>query len=705
MAEVNPGMSAHAVALDDTSPARKTSCWCVQDAQRTLVDFTAPTISTSSLGPPPRCQSSPMAITSMPSISPLASSAGRLGLPDDLSTAEKIKEATLTDVPTAEALAAYLADHGLDTTARCWGEGNTKDVSKYWKELKLDEAGLEIWQKTDGSLQPVRVVHVLRAKVCSPQSYEKGIFLFNTWQQFGNGNIRTRNGLLSEKLSMSELPLEDHLEAVCTRAVTEEEMQRVAEANLRVGCGARVPAYDPEYVCPLKVVDQRFVDRTIEIEESKSYPGLLTKYCLYTVDIVCTGLPPTDFTTLEFDGADDQGRRKLKYIHAWHWLGWSQIQRYLFDGSELKEKKKKDCFATPDDLRGWLRQFDLDLEEWGKGSNKSVEDLYAELQSDKAGLELWGRQDGVPLLMRVVHVLSIKVASSEPKLVGKQLYQMWQQSRDGGVRSVNRLLSQQLVASDLGSDQAPDRLAAHFEQAAQRAVSSRLSRIADIHYELDPNNLPDQDAFPANEVRLQSCQFLDHRYDIEDSQSFRGLHTMYHLYTVEVTCTGLPKADFRSFDPRGPAISGWHWATAEEMMDILHAKGQALQSKRTIISKGLDNAVKSAEGLASLQADLAQVGNADAVEKLRLAVDAHVALLAELRQSHGSDTATTAGKEQDSNFESLASSLPPAMVSKMSENKLVSRAFLDESKMQRSTLPELSMLRTRSAGLSNPQGP
>lgn len=31
------------------------------------------------------------------------------------------------------------------------------------------------------------------------------------------------------------------------------------------------------------------------------------------------------------------GKRKLKYIHAWVWLEWSTIQRYLFDGSELKD--------------------------------------------------------------------------------------------------------------------------------------------------------------------------------------------------------------------------------------------------------------------------------------------------------------------------------------------------------------------------------
>ena len=59
---------------------------------------------------------------------------------------------------------------------------------------------------------------------------------------------------------------------VCRRAVTEEEMQRVADASVRVSEDG--PAYDPSYVCPLEVVRANFVDHTVEIEKSKSYPGL-----------------------------------------------------------------------------------------------------------------------------------------------------------------------------------------------------------------------------------------------------------------------------------------------------------------------------------------------------------------------------------------------------------------------------------------------
>ncbi|CAE7940191.1 HERC2 [Symbiodinium sp. KB8] len=128
---------------------------------------------------------------------------------------------------------------------------------------------------------------------------------------------------------------------VCRRAVTEEEMQRVVESTMKIGLGRPAPEYDPNYTCPLEVVNEHFVDHIIELEKSKSYPGLLTMYHLYTVDIVCTGLPLTDLNTLEFEHPDKDGKRKLKYIHAWVWLEWPQIQRYLFEGSELKETKRK----------------------------------------------------------------------------------------------------------------------------------------------------------------------------------------------------------------------------------------------------------------------------------------------------------------------------------------------------------------------------
>lgn len=54
----------------------------------------------------------------------------------------------------------------------------------------------------------------LVSQVTSPDRYQRGIFLFNTWQQYGDGRTRTRNGLLSEKLTIDEMPLEQNLHEV-----------------------------------------------------------------------------------------------------------------------------------------------------------------------------------------------------------------------------------------------------------------------------------------------------------------------------------------------------------------------------------------------------------------------------------------------------------------------------------------------------------
>ncbi|CAE7373701.1 IMP3, partial [Symbiodinium natans] len=250
--------------------------------------------------------------------------------------------------------------------------GQPLAVPPFAAYLKLDTTKLMSWQPSP--------------YVSSVENYSRGIFLFNTWQQYGDGRTRTRNGLLSEKLQLSEMPLEENLHEVCRRAVTEEEMQRVVDASTTIQPGYPAPAYDPSYKTPLRVVDEIFLDHTVEIEQSKSYPGLVTVYHLYTVDILCTGLPTLNFNTLEYEAPDEAGHRKLKYIHAWVWMKFESIQRYLFEGSVLKERITKGTFTSPEQLRDWLAQFDIDLHSYGTGQLKSVAELWKEVEAEKTHL-------------------------------------------------------------------------------------------------------------------------------------------------------------------------------------------------------------------------------------------------------------------------------------------------------------------------------
>mmetsp|Transcript_52771 Transcript_52771/g.139285 ORF Transcript_52771/g.139285 Transcript_52771/m.139285 type:complete len:659 (-) Transcript_52771:154-2130(-) len=602
-------------------------------------------------------------------------------LPEPLTGSTRIEALTRKDIPSSEALAEHLQKWGLDTSK--WGQGDTKDVAMYYKEIKGDEAGLELWRHTDGTVQPVRVTHVLRAKVASPESYRRNVFLFNTWQQFGDGRKRTRNGLLSEKLSLAEMPFEEHIHEVCVRAVTEEEMQRVVEAAFKIGPGTPAPDYDPSIGCPITVVKEHFVDHTIEIEKSKSYPGLLTMYHLYTVDIICTGMPPIDFNTFEFDHPDAKGERKLKYIHAWVWLEWSQIQRYLFEGSELKESKTKGSFASPAALTRWLNQFDLDLKEWGQGKNRSVRDLFVEMETEQAQLELWGRQDGVPMLMRVVHVLQLQVISSDLRLAGKFLLQKWQQSSEGQVQSTNRLLAKKLSTAQLPFDEP------RFGDAARAAVGEQLRYLTDPYFQLDGEEAVSEDKQEASSVAVQKVEFVGHRHEVEESPSFKNMHTMYHLYTMEVVCDGLPLADFNSMcftsskskEAGQPVINGWHWSHWQETLDVLHARMSTLERRD---AWRLRKVVQASSLISGLGASLDRLVSKTSPDDPDIAQMKQ--LMAQL-QKEVADVRTSQSSGPGGDSGDLARMFPPSMISKMAAQTITSEKFLEQAdrKVQRRT--------------------
>lgn len=537
-------------------------------------------------------------------------------LPDQLQGATQKESVTLETCPTPEAMAAWLKERNFDTSD--WGpHTKTKTVDKLWDEVRGQECGVESWIRADGVQVIVRVSHVLRAKVCSEESRMREVFLFNTWQQFGSGREegvkRTRNGLLSEKLSTSEMPLDEHLHEVCVRAVTVEEMQRLEKANFSIRPGMKPPAFDPDYVCPLTVVNEVFIDHTTEMEFSKSYPRLLTLYHLYTVDIICTGLPTVDFNTLEYDHPHEDGHRKLKYVHAWVWLKWPEIRRFLFEGSEMKERKKQGSFQDADDLGHWLHQFDLDLDAWGTGGekNKSVSDLWRELEDSEAHLEHWGRKDGAPLLMRVLHVMQLKVVSSDPSLKGKFLLKKWQMLPDEEQTPVYRLLSKKISTQYFPIN---DQEGGPFHKTAMAAVRKELKYLVNSFFQLRSECKPTLDEVESSDVKVNYVKFVDQHHDMEDSSSFKGVHTMYHLYTVEVECSELPLTNFASIEFRslhsmrdsrnftralsaktsnssrsGPSghedaenfeavcLNGWQWVSWEEALDLMHKNQKTME--------------------------------------------------------------------------------------------------------------------------------
>lgn len=605
-------------------------------------------------------------------------------LPEPLTGGRKLSVVTLDEVPTSEDLAAWLNRKGLDTST--WGSGDTKTVKKYFVELELKEADLELWQDRDGASRPVRTVHVLRAKVCSPDSYEWGVFLFNTWQQFGDsGRKRIRNGLLSEKLSTSELPLEDHLHAVCVRAVCEEEMAFLVDAATQIEPGYAAPEYDPNEACPLKVVSENFVDHTVEIEISKSYPGLLTMYHLYTVDVLVENLPIVDFNTLEFDHPEKGKTPKLKYIHAWSWLEWRHIQRYLFEGSALKVRKAKGSFENAADLNAWLSQFALPMQVWGTGKYRSINDLFKEVEGEQSQLELWSRQDGVPLLMRVVHVLQLKLQSDDERQEsGKVLFQTWQQDKNGIIRTCNRFLSKKIRTANVPFDNAK------FQALARETVHESLGYIADNTYRMRPGKVPTPEDCEVLDLEVKTIKFEGHHFDLEESPTYKGMHTMYHLYTMEVECTGLPLTHFTTmnFKRGGPYLEGWRWVTWQETLDVIHAETHALERQDQNQRDGIKQVqagtlLQLSEQVKSMISKVQE--RDDSQQKLVKSSRTHSSLLGEDAVDEDAlenlqelaekltEELTALAEHSEQGDNSLVTMLPPCMVSKMAEKAILAK--------------------------------
>mmetsp|Transcript_44044 Transcript_44044/g.116492 ORF Transcript_44044/g.116492 Transcript_44044/m.116492 type:complete len:334 (-) Transcript_44044:235-1236(-) len=242
----------------------------------------------------------------------------------------------LSSCPSPEDLNQWLLERGCDTTE--WGQGDAKSVSQLWREVESEETVLELQKDSDGRSFVVRVAHVLRAMVCSQESRAKGSYLLNTWQEFPDGHRRSRNALLSEKLKHSELPLQDHVSEVCCRAVS-EEMELLEPTPVGDGVGD-TPCSRRRFPLSrsVQVTGEFILDSSIELQESRSYPGLITRYWLHTVEVVCEGLPSCNFNTFEFDQED--GLRRLKYVHAWVWMSWAEINVSLCINSQTEAIRK-----------------------------------------------------------------------------------------------------------------------------------------------------------------------------------------------------------------------------------------------------------------------------------------------------------------------------------------------------------------------------
>lgn len=127
-----------------------------------------------------------------------------------------------------------------------YGQGSAKSFDSLCQEIRSGECQIE-WEDD----KPIRVIKVLSVKVNDPD----GNNLFEAYQEFSDGRKRER-GLwgISEKVQDGE-----DLQSAAIRAIKEELGIETSQFSIMV---------DPSF--------------EVENKESPSYPGLASRYILYS---------------------------------------------------------------------------------------------------------------------------------------------------------------------------------------------------------------------------------------------------------------------------------------------------------------------------------------------------------------------------------------------------------------------------------------
>jgi len=390
-----------------------------------------------------------------------------------------------------------------------------------------------------------------------------------------------------------------------------------------------------------------------------------------------------DFNTLEWEAEKEGDGKSLKYVHAWVWLEWSQIQRYLFEGSELKERKTKGSFKDAGSLSGWLEQFEIELRP-SREDDDVIIDLFEELERGEFEFELWGRKNGTSLLMQVAHVLQIRVVSADPRLQGKFLLRTWEQGwtdygQDVGTWTAKVQNSNELLMSTLTMSEVPYK-EGDFVEAAGKVVRTQLRHITEAHFRLRPDAPPKREKYEASDVEVSYHEFKQHTFRTDESPLFRGLYIMQHLYNMDVLVDGLPVADFTGLDferSGGPLASGWKWVTVQQAMDILQAKARDSERNRlatqTLFEMCVDSGRRAAEGLGEVLETLVKTTKDENVDRLgRL----HLDLKEEFSQTFA--PSATVSPLRDTGLSSI-DLLPPSMISKIAGRTIALDSYLEEA--------------------------
>jgi len=183
-------------------------------------------------------------------------------------------ELKVVELESARDLKEWLKGSGIDTST--WGKGPSKTVANLWEEYVRDEV---LFQASP----PLRIVQVVRILI-----HRDDRILVEVEQEFGDKQRRSRNQPPSEKIKAGE----DHIIAAY-RCLNEELGLSRGQIN---------------FVGP----DRKKAE---EIGDSPSYPGLLTRYTIYTVRALVNRLPDEAFWRENVAAGEGDPVRR----HLWAW--------------------------------------------------------------------------------------------------------------------------------------------------------------------------------------------------------------------------------------------------------------------------------------------------------------------------------------------------------------------------------------------------
>lgn len=177
------------------------------------------------------------------------------------------------------------------------------------------------------------------------------------------------------------------------------------------------------------------------------------------------------------------------------------------------------------DLEQCLTNNGIDLTKWRIGGAKTVEDLWHELNSEEADIQ-------IDPLHRIVSITQVIIWNDGQILVEKE-----QEFQSGRMRSRNRPPSEKMKP---GEDP-------HL--AAMRCLVEELEISPEEIIESNQSSLPHEKT--------------------EDSQSYPGLSTKYIIHRVDMLVRGLPDTDFYTLESKQKRADPikrhlWGWKPPEE---------------------------------------------------------------------------------------------------------------------------------------------